>query len=165
MTLTFHFCCVTMTSEFWTITFGFPRFWPEPTVIGEINFQLNFHFSLDGRTFVLTEKILLLCASIVSAYYQVNLILFALLTFLFYFLQNQNKLQILFFLKIIGPPRSTFEVGIVALYWHLSFSIMPYNKEWDRPRTTDTQWRHKSKKSENLGQCGRQNMLRPYLKI
>ena len=32
-------------------------------------------------------------------------------------------------------------------------------------RTTDTQWRHKSKKSENLGRCGRQNMLRPYLKI
>ena len=32
-------------------------------------------------------------------------------------------------------------------------------------RTTDTQWRHKSKKSENLGRCGRQNMLRSYLKI
>ena len=34
-----------------------------------------------------------------------------------------------------------------------------------RSWTTDTQWRHKSKKSKNLGQCGRQNMLRPYLKI
>ena len=33
------------------------------------------------------------------------------------------------------------------------------------PRPTDTQWRHKSKKSENLGWCGRQNMLRPYLQI
>ena len=33
------------------------------------------------------------------------------------------------------------------------------------PRTTDTQWRHKSKKSENLGRWGRQNMLRLYLKI
>ena len=33
------------------------------------------------------------------------------------------------------------------------------------PRTTDTQWRHNSKKCENLGQCGRQNMLRPYLKM
>ena len=32
-------------------------------------------------------------------------------------------------------------------------------------RTTDTQWRHKSKISEKLGRCGRQNMLRPYLKI
>ena len=34
-----------------------------------------------------------------------------------------------------------------------------------KPRTTDTQWRHKSKKSENLGRCGKQNMLWPYLKI
>ena len=33
------------------------------------------------------------------------------------------------------------------------------------PRTTDTQWRHKWKKYEILGRCGRQNMLRPYLKI
>jgi hypothetical protein len=33
------------------------------------------------------------------------------------------------------------------------------------PRTTDTQWRHKSKISEKLGRCGRQNMLPPYLKI
>ena len=30
---------------------------------------------------------------------------------------------------------------------------------------TDTQWRHKSKRSEKLGRCGRQNMLWPYLKI
>ena len=34
-----------------------------------------------------------------------------------------------------------------------------------QPRTTDTQWMHKSKISEKLGRCGRQNMLRPYLKI
>jgi hypothetical protein len=33
------------------------------------------------------------------------------------------------------------------------------------PRTTDTQWRHKSKISEKLGRCGRPNMLWPYLKI
>ena len=33
------------------------------------------------------------------------------------------------------------------------------------PRTTNTQLRHKSEKSENLGRCGRQNMLWPYLKI
>ena len=32
-------------------------------------------------------------------------------------------------------------------------------------RKTDAQWRHKSNKSENLGQCGRQNMLGPYLKF
>ena len=30
---------------------------------------------------------------------------------------------------------------------------------------TVTQWRHKSKKYENFGWCGRQNMLRPYLEI
>ena len=30
---------------------------------------------------------------------------------------------------------------------------------------TDTQWRYKSKISEKLGRCGRQNMLRPNLKI
>ena len=34
-----------------------------------------------------------------------------------------------------------------------------------RSRTTDTQWRHKSKISVKVGRCGRQNMLRPYLKI
>ena len=33
------------------------------------------------------------------------------------------------------------------------------------PRTTDTQWKHKSQISEKLGRCGRQNMLRPYLNI
>ena len=32
-------------------------------------------------------------------------------------------------------------------------------------RTTDTQWRHKSKISEKLGRCGRENMLWPYLNI
>ena len=34
-----------------------------------------------------------------------------------------------------------------------------------KPRTMDTQWRHKSKISEKLGRCGRLNMLPPYLKI
>ena len=29
-------------------------------------------------------------------------------------------------------------------------------------QTMDTQRRHESKKSKKLGQCGRQNMLRPY---
>ena len=32
-------------------------------------------------------------------------------------------------------------------------------------QTTDTQCRHKSKISEKLSLCGRQNMLRPYLKF
>ena len=37
--------------------------------------------------------------------------------------------------------------------------------QWRYSRTTDTQWRQKSKKSENLCRCGRQNMLQPYLNI
>ena len=36
---------------------------------------------------------------------------------------------------------------------------------WSKARTTDTQWRHKSKISEKLGQCGRWNMLWLYLNI
>jgi hypothetical protein len=32
-------------------------------------------------------------------------------------------------------------------------------------RLIRTQWRHKSKISEKLGRCGRQNILQPYLKI
>ena len=39
------------------------------------------------------------------------------------------------------------------------------SSEKSEARTTDAQWRHKWKKSENLGWCGRQNMLQPYLKI
>ena len=46
-------------------------------------------------------------------------------------------------------------------YFFLFFCRRPW---WIEPRTTDTQ-RHKSKKSENLGRCGRQNMLWMYLKI
>ena len=52
--------------------------------------------------------------------------------FFFIFFKTKTNSKFCFFLKIIGPPRSIFKVGIVALYWHLSFSIMPYNKEWDR---------------------------------
>ena len=36
---------------------------------------------------------------------------------------------------------------------------------WLQARTTDTQWRHKSKKSEILGRYGRQYLLWPFLKI
>ena len=39
------------------------------------------------------------------------------------------------------------------------------SERWLAPRTTDTQWKYKSSKSENLGRCGRQNMFRLYLKI
>ena len=38
-------------------------------------------------------------------------------------------------------------------------------QEHPKSQTTDTQRRHKSEKSEIFGQCGRQNMLWPYLKI
>ena len=47
-------------------------------------------------------------------------------------------------------------------FWHFLLIVLTM----DYGRTDrDTQWRHKSKKSENLGRFGRQNMLRPYLKI
>ena len=46
---------------------------------------------------------------------------------------------------------------------YLTFKTCEPSSEYTR--TTDTQWRHKSKKSEKLGRCGRQNMLRPYLTI
>ena len=36
--------------------------------------------------------------------------------------------------------------------------------DWFFSRTTDTRWRHNSKKSEISGRCGRQNMLRSYPK-
>ena len=36
--------------------------------------------------------------------------------------------------------------------------------QWYKARTMDTRWRHKSKKSGNLGRCGRRNMLWPSLK-
>ena len=57
--------------------------------------------------------------------------------------------QWIFSLALLSfPPILT-----IGHIWHLS------------PRTTDTQWRHKSKISEKSGRCGRQNMLWPYLKI
>ena len=40
----------------------------------------------------------------------------------------------------------------------------PSFSTYSQSRTTDTQWMHKSKISEKLGRCGRQNMLRSYLK-
>ena len=55
------------------------------------------------------------------------------------------------------------------------FSLLPAqpkqknscSKMWpiDQLYIVDTQLRHKSKKSENLGRCGRWNMLWPYLKF
>ena len=68
-------------------------------------------------------------------------------------------------------------MGETNIYWIIvgivKFLIVSYNfviNERDMglykgSRTTDTQWRHKSKISEKSGRCGRQNMLPPYLKI
>ena len=47
----------------------------------------------------------------------------------------------------------------------LLLKILTTERYYIITRTTDTQWRHISKISEKLVRCGRQNMLRPYLKI
>ena len=49
------------------------------------------------------------------------------------------------------------KLGQSKSWSHGSVSIME--------QTTDTQWRHNSQIYEKFGRCGRQNMLRPYLKI
>ena len=59
--------------------------------------------------------------------------------------------------KTSSPPAHT-----ICIYQ--DSKLIAFLIQW-YPRTMDTQLRHKSKKSENLGGCGRQNVLRPYLKI
>ena len=51
----------------------------------------------------------------------------------------------------------------VKSFFKVKFPIGTFLSFW--ARTTDTQWRHKSKISDKLGRCGRQNTLPPYLKI
>ena len=58
--------------------------------------------------------------------------------------------------------RRVHQLKFQSWAWKIS-RLSVYHLDW--PRTTDTQWSHKSKISEKLGRCGRQNMLRPYLKI
>jgi hypothetical protein len=58
---------------------------------------------------------------------------------------------------LISPSHRSPTSASVRIRKHLIASA------WSR--TMDTQWRHKSKISEKLGRCGRQNMLRSYLKI
>ena len=66
-------------------------------------------------------------------------------------------------MEIIPQKASLFwQPGIHIIHVCITFTFLSY---FLHPRTTDTQWRHKSKKFENLGWCGRQNMLRQYLKI
>ena len=59
----------------------------------------------------------------------------------------------------LNKATTWFGSGWTILKCYLLFKI------WTEPRTRDTQWRHKSEKSETLGRCGRKNMLRTYLKI
>ena len=51
------------------------------------------------------------------------------------------------------------------LYFTVKLKILKREESQYRSRTTDTQWRHKSKISEKLGRRGRQNMLRPHIKF
>ena len=56
--------------------------------------------------------------------------------------------------SVVRDPVNILQYTYFTSWWNVSKS-----------RSTDTQWRHKSIISEKLGWCGRQNMLRPYLKI
>ena len=64
----------------------------------------------------------------------------------------------------LGPSGGIYYPNFVPCFvvLYLNYRIGSFSLD---PRTTDTQWRHKSKISEKLGRCGRQNMLPPYLKI
>ena len=53
----------------------------------------------------------------------------------------------------------------LVIYRAVVFPVFVFLLYAASARTTDTQWRPKSNISEKLGWCGRQNMLRPYLKI
>ena len=62
----------------------------------------------------------------------------------------------------VSHTRLCTQISELAQYqWLIQYEYILLTTQ----RTTDNQWRHKSKISEKLGQCGRQNMLRPYLKI
>ena len=82
-------------------------------------------------------------------------------------IQNQRfiKPRTFFFLHIKGYFCMPICWRAKVLITHSNSGIQNAELQWLRARTTDTQWRHKSKISETLGRCGRQNMLRPYLKI
>ena len=77
----------------------------------------------------------------------------------------------LFFLLKLGRHQELRCSNYYMCSWTLIYTkflfLFSTKKEQElcRARTTDTQWRHESKKFENLGRCGRQNMLRPCLKI
>ena len=94
--------------------------------------------------------------------------------------QNDEKFHIKFsfiFLQkfLLFAQNRTSGSIIICFIWTLKASFncnSSMNKiiffmtiAWFLTWTTDTRWRHKSKISEKLGRCGRQNKLRPYLKI
>ena len=84
--------------------------------------------------------------------------------------QGENGCTYMLHCKYLNA-RSECNDIVISVYSH--YPLNPNAKSSDtkcgtlsiRSRTTDTQWRHKCKISENLGRCGRQNMLRPYIKI
>ena len=82
------------------------------------------------------------------------------LFFCIYFFKYWNwRIWVFRFIFLIGKLKVCITVYTVFLLtWLLEARRLV-------PRTTDNQWRHKSKKYENLGQNGRQNILRPYPKI
>ena len=67
--------------------------------------------------------------------------------------------------------QSVQSLEFIVHYWKLNnLYLSPYSEYVPSSisrltRTTDTQWKHKSKISEKLGRCGRQNRLQPYLTI
>ena len=63
-------------------------------------------------------------------------------------------------ISIVKSSYKALQIYTVELLWKLdTFKKCTLNKYLPYTQTTDTQWRQKSRKSENLGRCGRQNML------
>ena len=80
----------------------------------------------------------------------------------FFFCKEKRKLFVN--KRCQASSRTSAAICTSESVWNLSFTFW-IGKIYLQSRTTNTQWRHKSKISEKLGRCGRQNMLRPYLKI
>ena len=83
---------------------------------------------------------------------------------------NTDHNEVKWFLKVhhhCGKNWSGINIKLCLLIFE-NFWKKKIIQKWPQcldSRNTDTQWRHKSKISENLGWCGRQNMLWPYLNI
>ena len=108
--------------------------------------------------------------------------LFLPLWYMNYFLQRPFAFQgcmmilfhfkmFLFFLLKLGRHQELRCSNYYMCSWTLIYTkflfLFSTKKEQElcRARTTDTQWRHESKKFENLGRCGKWSMLQPNLKI